>query len=375
METFRKPDFNDVVRSIYLVSSGLEDVDVFLRRAGDHFASPLVGCIATNKIDLTTRIPFFMGLGKDNQARYNEYYADKNVIVEASLPAISAGSVVSSADYFSDTELARTEYYADYLKRLDAHHVAGVMISSMDDWLYSLSIARPKRSGPYAPEETQDLGALRTHLDAAMHIGSHLGALKSAIKSKAHALDHMNIGVCLLGKKLRLLEANISARDVLKDASLFSCQNGYLCIGSTQNRRLARLLHGLNTGKVAHAMRVRAVDAVAGGEYFVSAFPVFDPEVFWWIESYEASYVLFLDRHLSASDHCKHFLVNEYGLSVRELELVELLVGGSSLTEAAHLLGIGHETARTHLKSVFAKMEIHSQSQLAVTVSRLSAVK
>jgi len=54
-----------------------------------------------------------------------------------------------------------------------------------------------------------------------------------------------------------------------------------------------------------------------------------------------------------------------------ERRLVAELLAGFSLQQSAHNLGVAYETARSQLKSVFAKTETHRQGELVALFSRL----
>ncbi|HEY8334348.1 MAG TPA: helix-turn-helix transcriptional regulator [Tardiphaga sp.] len=62
------------------------------------------------------------------------------------------------------------------------------------------------------------------------------------------------------------------------------------------------------------------------------------------------------------------------GLSHGEARIALALIKGASLVQAAQRLGISHETARTHLKSVFAKTRTNRQSELVVLLNRISRI-
>ncbi len=51
-------------------------------------------------------------------------------------------------------------------------------------------------------------------------------------------------------------------------------------------------------------------------------------------------------------------------LTARELEVLELLVAGQRVAQIAPLLFISKETVRNHLKSMFRKLDTHSQAEL-----------
>ncbi|WP_269930192.1 helix-turn-helix transcriptional regulator [Aminobacter sp. HY435] len=61
------------------------------------------------------------------------------------------------------------------------------------------------------------------------------------------------------------------------------------------------------------------------------------------------------------------------GLTPMEATLAMLLAEGASLRDAAASKAISYETARTHLRSIFSKLEVSRQSELVALVSRLRA--
>lgn len=51
----------------------------------------------------------------------------------------------------------------------------------------------------------------------------------------------------------------------------------------------------------------------------------------------------------------------DYGLTPRELEILQLLVDGSTIKDAAAQLGIGYYTADEYIRSVYVKLQVRSR--------------
>jgi DNA-binding CsgD family transcriptional regulator len=62
------------------------------------------------------------------------------------------------------------------------------------------------------------------------------------------------------------------------------------------------------------------------------------------------------------------FLKHKFGLTPAEARLVLRLVAGDTLRVSAAALGIGYETTRTTLKSVFHKTRTCRQAELAIVM-------
>lgn len=366
--------FNELLQSLYLVSSGLEDINEFLQKSGVIFNSHLVACMQTNALDASFRSPFSIGLSDRDLDNYRNYYADKNILIKACLPKLVQGKVALGSDHFSDSELLKTEYYADFLKNVGAFHNMGFMFTLQNDWVSVLLVSRPKTADDYSANDTQLFQVLRTHFVAAMQINTHLNALKSECKSKTSALDHLNTGVCFLASNLKIIEANLAAKNTLDGGQFLSSRFGFMTTGHNSPVCVYKLLHEMSNGALISNQQVRVSNKKNNADYFLSVFPINDPDTFWWVDSKLARYVVFIETQLHLSERSKLFMRNEFDLTHREITVVELLIGGKSLSQAAKFLEISHETTRSHMKNVFGKMDIHSQPQLAVIVSRLNTV-
>lgn len=55
---------------------------------------------------------------------------------------------------------------------------------------------------------------------------------------------------------------------------------------------------------------------------------------------------------------------DEYGLTEREKEILNILVKGKNKKQAASDLSISQHTLNTHLKNIYAKLQVHSQIDL-----------
>jgi DNA-binding CsgD family transcriptional regulator len=64
-----------------------------------------------------------------------------------------------------------------------------------------------------------------------------------------------------------------------------------------------------------------------------------------------------------------------YQLSEREAELAVRIAEGERLGEAAKLAGVTYQTACSYLKSIFMKLGVNRQAELAGLVQKLAALR
>ena len=82
--------------------------------------------------------------------------------------------------------------------------------------------------------------------------------------------------------------------------------------------------------------------------------------------------VLDIARPTHVDEGSIELLVAATGLTCRETEVARLVASGHTPRRVSEILTIKYETARFHLKSVFGKTGIHSQSELIALLKRLS---
>jgi len=66
----------------------------------------------------------------------------------------------------------------------------------------------------------------------------------------------------------------------------------------------------------------------------------------------------------------KYKLIKEYNLSIRELEIAELILNGLSNNEIGNQLMISTSTVKKHVYNVFMKFGVNSRSQLITYINR-----
>lgn len=63
-------------------------------------------------------------------------------------------------------------------------------------------------------------------------------------------------------------------------------------------------------------------------------------------------------------------LIERYGLSNRELEVLELFAQGRSANWIADSLVISKNTVRAHLRAIYSKLDVHTRQDLLTLLGR-----
>lgn len=181
----------------------------------------------------------------------------------------------------------------------------------------------------------------------------------------AKAIDALPVGIAIVTEDMTVQHMNGYAREILNHNRGLDCTNNRLSARDQQlDEKLGQLVAAaaakaqLGIEHASDAMFIKApmirdqVEVIATP---VAAGPRNDEKSSVILYLFDAS----VDRQVSHD-----VLTRLYGLTQTEAKLVQILVGGSTLDNAAIELEISVNTARTHLKHVFHKTGVNRQAEL-----------
>jgi DNA-binding CsgD family transcriptional regulator/PAS domain-containing protein len=284
-----------------------------------------------------------------------------------------------NTDYSDLAALRRERIYRELLYRYDGG------LSACAYWwgkgtLNAIFFCRSLRLGAdFRDSEVAALQALLPHIATAQLIRQSLQRANQIALAAGLTLDSLHQALFLIDPAGRLAYRNAMADDLLASGESFVLTSrGLSCCSGSASARLAErvaavqrwpdTLPGASVGGGVNAFSVKRPGRPA---LSVSVLPVRGLAILsaagldhGWVA------VLVTDAQVIAR-HALVRLVDRYGLTARESQLVAALVLGQPLPSAA-TLGITHETARQYLKAIFGKTGVNRQAELIRLASRLS---
>jgi DNA-binding CsgD family transcriptional regulator len=73
-------------------------------------------------------------------------------------------------------------------------------------------------------------------------------------------------------------------------------------------------------------------------------------------------------------NHLRAFADQVESLTAREVEVLRLIAEGAGSRDIATRLGISYATVRSHIRSVGAKLGVHSKGEAVVKAKRLAII-
>ena len=302
---------------------------------------------------------------------YQEHFCTVDPILTVAKTEAS-GSVRFLEEVVDFKEFQRTEFYNDYMRPQDKRHVIGGFFYD-ETTKAVLGLQRGQRGNPFQHEDLDVLKMLAPHLVQGLRITRILSHLNTQIHSLDKAVDSLVTAVFFLDGTGRVQYVNDQGESLLRDGNRLMVRQGRLtAVHADSDCRLQKLIASV-TGE--SSLHIRE----AGGAMELHCADVFaDPVcavVAPWIGDHQQS--LIASEPVVAAvlvGDCGRFspnpeyLAGAYGLTRTESRLVAVLVRTCCLDRTAKVLGVRRQTARDYLKSIFRKMDCHSQTELIKTV-------
>lgn len=275
-------------------------------------------------------------------------------------PALRKLSLIRLSEVTNEREFHRTDFYNNFKKPLCIHDQLSVVVRP-DERLrrsFVFCFHRSSARQPFGDSDAARLAPLGPYLYA--YAGGLL--LQDQVSWHEEVVDALvraspDIGVIVLDTRYELRYCNAQGQRYLQAGV---CPSGMHDAFAAMCRRLAEsnLTEGVtenlaalpgSAGHIDGIVTVQSLCTANGERHFLIAVRPFA------IES-------------ALRNRCKAL-----GWTRREVEVVQLIIGGGTTHQIAHRLGVSEHTIENHLRGIFRKARVHSRTQLIHQVLSQSA--
>lgn len=282
------------------------------------------------------------------------------------------GKIFSSDQHFDQSKLRKSEYYNDYLRPQDKVNLIGTFLLKEGSHSLVLGIQRGKRAGAFEDKELQMMNTLAPHITRAVQLHRKVNTVTAEKMHAQGALDQMRMGVILTNRFGTPLHLNRAAELMMtQDTGLGVFHNRLAVHSPSETAKLHQLIAdaavGINAVATGGDMRITMPNKV---EFLHCLVTPVSPEISFMLNASIGSdcIAIFLTKPGNLQLSPKR-LVTLYKITPAEARLAAKLAALRTVEEASDDLGIAVSTARSQLKSVFAKTGTQSQAELLMLLA------
>lgn len=297
------------------------------------------------------------------------YWHGRDLWVERSI-AYGMSKIVTSDMLVTAEESKRSDFYGEWLKPLDIHHMIGAVFP-LTDGVAVLGIHRPEASGLYEAQDRARLSALLPHLQRSVQISARLGAQEREKRWSLQAIDAIDAGLIVLDARCRIVRMNSVAEAIVAANGEIGATGGRLWLADpSRNMRLTALVAdciAIAQGRAAPLPKAILVERPDRLAITITAAPLDCRGDALTGDRWHALLFMRDPEHPPVRIEQLRAL---FGLTRREAIIAAKIAAGHSLATIAATLRVGIETVRSHLKEVFAKTGTSRQAELVALISR-----
>ena len=277
------------------------------------------------------------------------------------------GRPVTISEYLPQEEFQASEFNQLFLKPTGVRFILGVDFRTNSDILARFRISRGYKDVDFGNEERALCSLLLPHLRQSVEIFARLSRAASERTLYAGTLNQMAVGTIILDGHGKILDKDRIAEALLKQADGVESICGMLSLNdrtasSRLHETIRKIVESEKKGERSLVEAIRVERPSGKRDFGLIVKPA--PQPRYLDEQHIPAIVVFIsdpDRHTTMAPAA---LAKLFGLTPAEASFAVLLGDGLTLDEAALEQSIARNTARAHLRSIFAKTGVSRQTML-----------
>jgi DNA-binding CsgD family transcriptional regulator len=275
------------------------------------------------------------------------------------------------AELISYKEFEKTEFRADWCKRVGIYHFLGGTAPVKEGVAVAVGMHKLKGQDAFGDDEKRVFSILLEHIVRCCQLADKIGTFASRELLTYEILNRLNVGFVLVDSECRPIHVNALAEKLLRASRWLTYSQGRV-------RPIHPAARVAFEKSVSDAALTSAGNALGAGDFLTLNDPIEAPLAFSILPFNSQTMGLGVEQAavaimFSDPDQKKYAdpdgIAKMIGTTAAESRLVARLVQGDTLVAAARAMRISRNTAKSQLQSVFLKTGTSKQSELASLVA------
>lgn len=359
----REETFLRLVECVYAAAEDESSWPVFLKLYADAVGGD-ASAIYFQELEGSANVSVMYNVDPVLVRSFESYYSSINPLLLPVQQTMREGDIGTSQALISDSQLERTEFYADWLAPQHVHHEMGSVVLKSDKLSAHLTVARRRSAGEFGNGELRVLKQLLPHVQRALRLHRLCRELRNEAAVVHEASDCVSTAILLIAPDGCILSANHAARRMLQARDPIASDGRELRLSdSTMTARLRLAIAQAANIWQEPSVKPATFRVISSNSksYEVVVTPLARRDTLFGKGAAVA--VTVPDPYFSRAEAIRRLVV-VYGLTPAESRMAEKIVSGVNVKTAALELNISTNTAREYLKRVFSKTGVTRQAEL-----------
>ena len=360
----------ELLETLYSGIVNVRDWDLFCKKLSEILIADSVILLSVNRQTNKPQYAASYGVSKEIQQILLKFltYDDPRINLSKSDPTqphiFGANTPIDNNKLFSSSSIYKEAFVPDFIE----HHLVQCFTIDQFEELYII-ICRKSGKGSFKQDDIDVLNELKSHIIRAVKVQKKHASNDKYIRAGLNTLKHQPVGSIIANSESHVFHLNEYAKSIIDQ------KDGLLIIND-------RIYHGINK-KITLLSDVIDLTLKSDQEHSTSLAREHSTKPYQLcVKPFNARRSPFQSQH--SSENMVHIFVidpdrptimtatlleNVFGLTVSEARVASSLAQNCNLKTTQDELNISANTARTHLKKIFTKMNVTSQVELVKLIT------
>lgn len=298
-------------------------------------------------------------------AAYREYYYAQDLWATRAMEG-GIGRAVLGTELIPEPEIYGTELYNDWLRPTGIFDLVGGSVGLAAGNVGLVGIHRPHDAARFDHTDRLWMEHFLKHFGRAVDLQNRLGQVEHRLNVTQDALELLDVGILVVNMRAQVVYANPSAEAHLNRRGGITLNHKVLTLTDpARDADIKRLIQGAALGGVGKSISTGGLVTLPRSDASPLTLLVCPlSPTFLGPTASEPVAMIFIGDSQSERRMPRTVLAKLYGFSATEAQLACGLLSGETIQAYTTRVGVSANTARSQLKSIFAKTGHSRQSAL-----------
>lgn len=287
---------------------------------------------------------------------YKDYYYKTDIFLpqnsKKKINPLDGKEVMTNTDIMTLTTFKKSEFYQDFLKKDNFYHEAAIYLTNGKYFTGGIGILRDRNDGRFTDKDLAVLSAITPYISKSFSDYLNLCQAEQDQRLFRSCIDNLPFGIVFIDNIFSVISYNELAADYCQEI-----QNRHPQAGSSISELLQFAFSNIRITKGIHM----AVLSTPSDNYTFKFYPLLLPDNEGNILNFYIAHIIPEGKKEEISFKKR---TSEFGLTAREIEIVNLIAKGLNNREIAAELFISYNTARTHVENILGKLDVTNRTAI-----------